>query len=76
MMRADVLDIVRVLKKPGRIPFLVLATNASLLDEGKYDALKSAGIDEFSVSLDFPDARHDEQLREHAHNQKPFAPDA
>jgi MoaA/NifB/PqqE/SkfB family radical SAM enzyme len=63
LMRADVPDIVRALKKPGRIPYLVLATNASLLDEGKYDELKRAGIDEFSVSLDFPDGRHDENRR-------------
>jgi MoaA/NifB/PqqE/SkfB family radical SAM enzyme len=63
LMRPDVLDIVRALKKPGHIPFLVLATNASLLDENKYDELKQAGIDELSVSLDFPDARHDENRK-------------
>jgi MoaA/NifB/PqqE/SkfB family radical SAM enzyme len=63
LLRTDLPDIVRALKKPGRIPFLVLATNASLLDEGKYDELKRAGIDEFSISLDFPDGRHDENRR-------------
>lgn len=63
LMRADVLDIVRALKNPGRIPYLILATNASLLDEAKYDALKAAGLDELSISLDFPDNRHDENRR-------------
>jgi MoaA/NifB/PqqE/SkfB family radical SAM enzyme len=60
LMRPDVLHIVRTLKNPGRIPYLVLATNASLLDEAKYEELKQAGLDELSVSLDFPDSRHDE----------------
>jgi MoaA/NifB/PqqE/SkfB family radical SAM enzyme len=63
LMRPDVLDIIRVLKKPGRIPYLVLATNASLLDEKKYEELRIAGIEEFSISLDFPDARHDENRK-------------
>jgi MoaA/NifB/PqqE/SkfB family radical SAM enzyme len=63
LMRKDILDIVETLKNPGRIPFLVFVTNASLLTEKKYDRLKLAGVDEFSISLDFPDERHDSNRR-------------
>ena len=63
LLRRDILDIVRALKNPGRLPYLVFVTNASLLTEEKYDQLKLAGVDEFSISLDFPDERHDENRR-------------
>jgi len=63
LLRKDLLDIIRILKKPGHLPYLVLVTNASLLTVEKYAALKRAGIDQFSISLDFPDSRHDENRR-------------
>jgi MoaA/NifB/PqqE/SkfB family radical SAM enzyme len=60
MMRKDIYDIVRIFKKPGHLPYIVFVTNAGLLTEEKYDKLKEAGVDQFSISLDFPDERHDE----------------
>lgn len=63
MMRKDYLDIVKAFKIPGRLPYIVFVTNAGLLTEEKYDALKEAGVDTFSISLDFPDERHDENRR-------------
>ncbi len=59
LLRKDILDIIRIFKNPGHLPYIVFVTNASLLTEEKYDQLKEAGVDQFSISLDFPDERHD-----------------
>lgn len=59
LLRKDLPDIVRRLHRPGRYPLLVLITNASLLTAEKYLELREAGICQFSISLDFPDDRHD-----------------
>ena len=60
LMRDDVVEIVRVIKGGARPPYTILVSNWSLMTEEKYLALRDAGIDQFSVSLDFPDERHDE----------------
>ncbi len=59
LLRKDILDIVRIFSHPGHLPYIVFVTNASLLTVEKYDQLKEAGVHEFSISLDFPDERHD-----------------
>lgn len=59
LMRKDILDIIRSFAKPGHLPYIVFVTNASLLTLEKYDELKEAGVDKFSISIDFPDERHD-----------------
>jgi MoaA/NifB/PqqE/SkfB family radical SAM enzyme len=60
MMRDDVVEIVRQIKGSATPPYTILVSNWSLMTEEKYLALARAGIDQFSVSLDFPDERHDE----------------
>jgi MoaA/NifB/PqqE/SkfB family radical SAM enzyme len=60
LMRDDVVDIVRVIKNGTTLPYTILVSNWSLMTEEKYLALRAAGIDQFSVSLDFPDSRHDD----------------
>ncbi len=60
LLRDDVFDIVREVKNWGHLPYIVFVTNAWLLTEQNYLRLKEAGVDEFSISLDFPDERHDE----------------
>lgn len=60
LMRKDIYDIVKIFKNPGHLPYIVFVTNASLLTEQIYDELKEIGVDQFSISLDFPDERHDE----------------
>jgi MoaA/NifB/PqqE/SkfB family radical SAM enzyme len=60
LMRDDVVDIVRSVKSPNRLPYTILVSNWSLMTEEKYLALREAGVDQFSVSLDFPDQRHDD----------------
>jgi MoaA/NifB/PqqE/SkfB family radical SAM enzyme len=60
LMRKDLVEIVRNIKGGSGIPYTILVSNWSLMTEARYRALIDAGIDQFSVSLDFPDARHDE----------------
>lgn len=60
LMRDDVVEIVRTIKGGPRPPYTILVSNWSLMTEEKYLALRDAGIDQFSVSLDFPDERHDD----------------
>lgn len=63
LLREDVVEIVRAVKQPDGLPYIILVTNGSLLNEGKYLELKRSGVNQFSVSLDFPDERHDEFRR-------------
>jgi MoaA/NifB/PqqE/SkfB family radical SAM enzyme len=60
LMREDVVEIVRCIKSCGRPPYLILVSNWSLMTYAKYLKLREAGVDQFSVSLDFPDERHDD----------------
>jgi MoaA/NifB/PqqE/SkfB family radical SAM enzyme len=60
LMRDDVVEIVRNIKGSSKLPYTILVSNWSLMTEEKYLALREAGIDQFSVSLDFPDERHDD----------------
>lgn len=63
LLREDVEDVARAIKPRGRkcgAPYLILVSNGSLLDVGRYERLRAAGVDQFSLSLDFPDERHDD----------------
>ena len=59
-MRPDLLEIVRNIKSHNGLPYTILVSNWSHMTEEKYVELRRTGIDEFCVSLDFPDERHDE----------------
>lgn len=63
LARGDVYEIVEKLANPGRLPFLIVVSNASNLNEERFRKLQAAGMDQLSVSLDFPDERHDEFRR-------------
>jgi MoaA/NifB/PqqE/SkfB family radical SAM enzyme len=65
LLREDLPEIVKVIKSNGCLPYLIVVTNGYLLNEQKYVELKEAGTDRFSVSLDFPDERHDDFRRLH-----------
>ncbi len=60
LLREDVVEIVRNIKNGSKLPYTILVSNWSHMTEEKYLALRDAGIDQFSVSLDFPDERHDD----------------
>ncbi len=63
LLRKDVVEIVRNIKNGSNIPYILFMSNWSLMTEEKYLELRAAGIDQFNVSLDFPDARHDDFRR-------------
>jgi MoaA/NifB/PqqE/SkfB family radical SAM enzyme len=63
LLREDASDIVRAIKRPNGFPRVIFVTNASLLNAENYLELNEAGVDQFSVSLDFPNEKHDEFRR-------------
>lgn len=63
LMRDDLLEIVKQIQEPSGLPYTILVSNWSRMTEERYLALRDAGVNQFSVSLDFPDARHDEFRR-------------
>ncbi len=62
-LREDILEIVKAVKEKSGLPYLIIVSNASLLTEEKYLECVEAGVNQFSVSLDFPDERHDDFRR-------------
>jgi len=60
LLRNDLEQIVNALSVPNRAPYIVVITNGTLLTKERYSRLREAGTDEFSLSLDYPDERHDE----------------
>ncbi len=63
LLRPDLLHIIKAVKEKSGLPYLIVVTNGSLLKEDFYLACVEAGVNQFSISLDFPDARHDEFRR-------------
>jgi MoaA/NifB/PqqE/SkfB family radical SAM enzyme len=62
LLRKDIAAIVKAIKQGG-VQYMILVTNGVLLNESNYLQLREAGVNQFSVSLDFPDERHDEFRR-------------
>jgi MoaA/NifB/PqqE/SkfB family radical SAM enzyme len=60
LLRTDIEEIIQSLRVVNRAPYIVLTTNGVLLTKKKYRDLRAAGVDEFSLSLDYPDERHDD----------------
>jgi MoaA/NifB/PqqE/SkfB family radical SAM enzyme len=59
LLRRDLNDIVRAVKEPSGLPYTILVTNGRLFTEERYLELRALGVNQFSISLDFPDERHD-----------------
>jgi len=59
LLRRDLEEIVTAVKEPSGLPYTILVTNGRLLTLEKYCTLRALGVNQFSVSLDFPDDRHD-----------------
>ncbi|MFC1579334.1 radical SAM protein [Thermodesulfobacteriota bacterium] len=59
LLRRDIVDIVRSLKKSNPLTRISLITNGILLTEQIALSLHEAGLDQLSISLDFLDERHD-----------------
>jgi MoaA/NifB/PqqE/SkfB family radical SAM enzyme len=60
LLRKDLTEIIREMRKRDALSIFVLTTNVQLLNEEKYLKLREAGVDQFSFSLDYPDERHNE----------------
>ena len=60
LLRKDITAIVKAVKQSDGTPYLILVSNGMLLNESNYLQLHEVGVNQFSVSLDFPDERHDE----------------
>lgn len=63
LLRKDLEKIIEAIRNPRGTPYIIVITNGILLTKEKYFRLKEAGVDEFSISLDYPDERHDEFRR-------------
>ena len=63
LLRPDILEIVKATKQFGRLPYTILVTNGVLLNKDIYLKLEKAGLNQLSISLDFPDQRHDDFRR-------------
>ncbi len=63
LARGDVYDITRAMANPGGLPWMILVSNCAAMNVDKYEKLRDAGINQFSISLDFPDDRHSDFRR-------------
>jgi MoaA/NifB/PqqE/SkfB family radical SAM enzyme len=78
LMRADLEEVVRNIKSSSGLPYIILVSNWSEMTLERYQKLRKAGVDEFCVSLDFPDERHDDfrGLPGHFHHLSQIIPQA
>jgi len=61
LMRDDLDEVVANIKdRSSGLPYIILVSTWSLMTPERYLRLREAGVDQFSVSLDFPDSRHDD----------------
>jgi len=63
LLREDLEQIVSAIKRPSGLPLVVCVSNWWLMTEERFDSLNEAGVSLFSISLDFPDERHDDFRR-------------
>jgi len=60
LLRRDLEEIIEALRNQNGAPYIVVTTNGVLLNKERYSRLREAGVDEFSLSFDYPDERHDD----------------
>jgi MoaA/NifB/PqqE/SkfB family radical SAM enzyme len=60
LLRKDLEEIIKTLKAEGKAVYITMTTNGALFNKQRYDSLREAGVDLFSLSLDYPDGRHDD----------------
>jgi MoaA/NifB/PqqE/SkfB family radical SAM enzyme len=59
LLRRDLEDLVSAVDSAVRLKYITLITHGGLLSVERGVALSDAGIDQFSISLDYLDGRHD-----------------
>jgi len=60
LLRPDLYEIIPAVKEPTGMPYLIIVSNGSKLTPDVYQKCIDLGTNQFSVSMDFPDERHDE----------------
>jgi MoaA/NifB/PqqE/SkfB family radical SAM enzyme len=60
LVRRDFPDLVRRVRAADPTVYLSMVTNGAVLTLERARELRAAGIDQLSISLDYPDERHDE----------------
>lgn len=63
LLREDLPQIIRSIKNGTSMPYVIVVSNGYLLNKERYLELKAAGADRFSLSLDFPNEKHDDFRR-------------
>jgi MoaA/NifB/PqqE/SkfB family radical SAM enzyme len=61
LLRPDLPELIRAIRRGSGFVYMNLITNGSLLTVDRALSLWHAGLTQLSVSLDFPDERHDRQ---------------
>lgn len=76
MLRKDLADIVHAMRERDPVAVFVLTTNVQILNEERYLKLREAGVDQFSLSLDYPDERQNEfrQLKRNFEHMSELVP--
>ena len=60
LLRRDLEEIVAAVNEAVRLKYVTLITHGGMLTPERAASLRAAGIDQFSISLDYLDGRHDE----------------
>lgn len=63
LLREDHLEIIKLFRSHGILPLIAFVSNGALMTLDKYLELRKAGVNQFSLSLDMPDERHDKNRR-------------
>ena len=75
LLRNDVKEVILALQHPDGSPLTILVTNGSLLTPDLFRELHSLGVDAYSLSLDYPDDRHESLSRDPHPLQPPLGAD-
>ncbi len=59
LLRRDLEDLVRAVREASRLTYITLITHGGMLTLERAQSLWDAGIDQFNISLDYLDGRHD-----------------
>ena len=60
LLRRDLEDLVRAVREASRLTYVAVITHGGMLTLPRAQALWNAGIDQFNISLDYLDGRHDQ----------------
>jgi MoaA/NifB/PqqE/SkfB family radical SAM enzyme len=59
LLRRDLEDLVRSVADAVRLKYIILITHGGMLSIERARSLRAAGVDQFNISLDYLDERHD-----------------